>query len=1221
MSPDLSLPRSRAARLLLVLGFLAICGGAFLWQFASRTPARAAFRELAAASQRALHAAGPRTANAVLLDALQSTEHRLEEVSPLRSLLPAVQWLTTALLRAGNQQVAVGRAGWLFYQPELDHLLAPGFLEPEVLRRRRGAKDVEPDPRPALRGLADDLRARGIGLLVLPVPVKPAIHPERFAAGARPPLENPSYSALLQQLEAAGIQVFDPTPLLVDAARSAGEPQYLSRDTHWTPAAMERVATALGDRLTALGLPALSVSERWVRGERRTSGAGDLVELLELPRGQTDFPPETVTIHPVAAEDGSPWRPDPRADLLLLGDSFTNVYSQAGLGWGDGAGLAEQLSFHLGRAVDRLAVNAGGAAEARRRLLAALADDPQRLDGKRWLVYQFSARELSLGDWPVLPLPSAEAEDATVDAVPAPVLDSAPPAATPALEPGALPEGFAVWESNRTGDWRIWTSRLDGSGLRQLSSEERGRQHFCPHISPDGRLVAYLSRTDGKDSYPEPEVPGELRLLTTDGSAERTLTDAARTYSWGNRCAVWKSPSELIHLDGEGRTVLRDVVSGRTTPLTTAPRRELGYLVDSTLRHASSGEPSFAAYDAERRQVIARQPLPGCEPYFTGGGRWGFWSAGGGGPILRMRLADREVSMLLSRDDPRLPAGRRYVYFSMISHDGRLFAYGASAGEHDHFHADYDIFVAPLHPLRLELRGRPVRLTEHPATDRYPDVWAAPLALGLHAGEAPYTVRLGDSQSDAVGWSFGDGTRGDDGTHTYRRAGEYEVTAQAGARRLDGMVYVEPAAAPRVLSAVAEDGTGDVVVAFDEAVALERASVRRLAGQPLAWRPGGDERSLRVAGRERLAAGDRLLVSGVADRAQQPNPMPPATIVVEPPPWPSDRTDLAFAWQSAAESTPAFDLGARLVRAFTVEPRGRARFDRGRAMDLPGDSWFEAEPAAGENIAAAVRRGRALSLEVTLTPSLASTPALTPLLALGERPGERSLLLAQEGDQLVFWLLSGPREQAAPPLRLFALAAGRTEHVVVTYAPPSDLAVFRNGERVAQQAKLAGGFARWQPRPLTFGRAGSDGPAWRGTLEGIALWGRRLSAEEAARNFSLMRQHRSTRGAPPAAIAVLARLRACSRTPTLAEISPYRQALIVCAWTPQGEAPASLAKELRVAHWAILDRELQAIATLSPGAVERLRLEPFADHPELEPHVLADTLDTRAGALYYALER
>ena len=64
-----------------------------------------------------------------------------------------------------------------------------------------------------------------------------------------------------------------------------------------------------------------------------------------------------------------------------------------------------------------------------------------------------------------------------------------------------LGKGFLVWESNRSGRWRIWYRNLDGSGLRQLSPEEEGRDHFAPHISPDGTHMAYLSYPTPLNAY------------------------------------------------------------------------------------------------------------------------------------------------------------------------------------------------------------------------------------------------------------------------------------------------------------------------------------------------------------------------------------------------------------------------------------------------------------------------------------------------------------------------------------------------------------------------------------------------------------------------------------------------------------------------------------------------------------------------------------------------
>lgn len=163
---------------------------------------------------------------------------------------------------------------------------------------------------------------------------------------------------------------------------------------------LARVVVSGSDRLGD-GPPA-----GWIRRPTRVAGSGDIVTMLLLPPSQTLFPSEEITVSTVLAADGRAWRPDPSAEILLLGDSFTNVSSSANLGWGSAAGLAEQLSFFLDRPVDRIALNAGGAAASRRALLEAIRTDPDRLTTKRVVVYQFATRELTGGDWPILPLPT-----------------------------------------------------------------------------------------------------------------------------------------------------------------------------------------------------------------------------------------------------------------------------------------------------------------------------------------------------------------------------------------------------------------------------------------------------------------------------------------------------------------------------------------------------------------------------------------------------------------------------------------------------------------------------------------------------------------------------------------------------------------------------------------------------------------------------------------------
>jgi hypothetical protein len=356
--------------------------------------------------------------NRIVLEGLTAFENALEDDARIGRLLrPPAQLVLTGRLGAGNERVYVGRDGWLFYRPDVEYLTGPGFLDPATVARRVAARTEwtappQPDPRPAIIRFARQLAARGITLVVVPTPLKPMIHPDGLSRRVEPPsaaLQNSSYPAFLDDLRRGGVRVFDPAPELVRARRETGRPQYLASDTHWRPEAMAIVARALAAVIRRrVPMPALS-SPGYLIEPRDVSNTGDTAVMLDLPAGQRLYPPETVPLRRVLAPDGAAWRPSRQADVLLLGDSFTNIYSLASLGWGDSAGFAEQVSDALGRPVDRIVQNDAGAHATRLALRGMLAAGEDRLAGKRVVIYQFAVRELAVGDWRMIDVPEAPA--------------------------------------------------------------------------------------------------------------------------------------------------------------------------------------------------------------------------------------------------------------------------------------------------------------------------------------------------------------------------------------------------------------------------------------------------------------------------------------------------------------------------------------------------------------------------------------------------------------------------------------------------------------------------------------------------------------------------------------------------------------------------------------------------------------------------------------------
>ena len=331
------------------------------------------------------------------LKEIEAYEDVLEKEAVLTNwLLPSVQTILTQVFLIGNEQAYLGRDGWLFYRADVDSLMDT---------------DSERSTSTALAALTDfnrQLAARGISLIVVPIPVKPTVHPEKFSTRYRDtnvPIHNPDYAAFIEALVAEGVLVYDPSQLLFAATRQ--EAQYLKTDTHWKPETMERVAQHLAAFITDRIELSDNQSITYIKTSEDTSNIGDIAKMLKLPEDQVLFPSEHVTRHVVQTPSGELWQPDQASEILFLGDSFSNIYSLAGMGWGHSAGFVEHLSAALAQPLDKIVINAGGADATRRALVQEINTGKDRLTGKRVLIYQFATRELFSGDWKLLPLPQA----------------------------------------------------------------------------------------------------------------------------------------------------------------------------------------------------------------------------------------------------------------------------------------------------------------------------------------------------------------------------------------------------------------------------------------------------------------------------------------------------------------------------------------------------------------------------------------------------------------------------------------------------------------------------------------------------------------------------------------------------------------------------------------------------------------------------------------------
>ncbi len=295
---------------------------------------------------------------------------------------------------AGEGNALPGLDHWLFFQPDLRYLWSREFASDPV------------SPESAIAAFSSALARRGIRLVIVPVPGKPLIHPERFsrAASSLPePPQNPEWDRFRERLRSA---CGDAQPILVDPTgllweRKAEGPQYLRSDTHWQPDAMRAAAERVAQELRAhVPLPppeAIATPDRL-----SVTGIGDIARMLRLPDSSPWLSAENVAPRRISKLRGP-------APVLLLGDSFSNIYAQTALGWGAEGGFAAELSHALGLPVSTIARNNDGASATRQILADSLRRGEDPLVGVRVVVWEFAMRELVVGRWDLIDLPAPAA--------------------------------------------------------------------------------------------------------------------------------------------------------------------------------------------------------------------------------------------------------------------------------------------------------------------------------------------------------------------------------------------------------------------------------------------------------------------------------------------------------------------------------------------------------------------------------------------------------------------------------------------------------------------------------------------------------------------------------------------------------------------------------------------------------------------------------------------
>jgi Concanavalin A-like lectin/glucanases superfamily len=315
--------------------------------------------------------------------------------------------------------------------------------------------------------------------------------------------------------------------------------------------------------------------------------------------------------------------------------------------------------------------------------------------------------------------------------------------------------------------------------------------------------------------------------------------------------------------------------------------------------------------------------------------------------------------------------------------------------------------------------------------------------------------------------------------------------------------------------------------------------------------------------------------------------------------WPGTTTGLEFLWDNAAAQNVIARPGDETPRMCRVQPRGRARYNRYFDMDCTNGS-FVAEQF-GRELLDTCQKTNEFTIEAAITTGRADQSGPAPIIAFSSSPKSRNFILGQDHDSLILELnLKTAADAGKVTARLGKLTAGQLQHVVLTLSA-SKLNCYLDGKPIVLSAAARGDLSGWTEQPLVFGDEYSGGRHnWSGRLEGIAIFSRALTEEEAVRQFELFSARLDNR-TPPEQLRVRAKCLETSTIPNPHTIVPYRRALIINRYKVEKVLAGSLERpEILVAQWGILDKSVVPDAKIRAGQTAELTLEIFDEHPELK---------------------
>lgn len=251
---------------------------------------------------------------------LRAFENKIDDESAIvLALRPKYQLAVWNLFSDPGEKVVLGAAGncigkscgreeakpedkWLFYRQDVEFLVQPSPLDVRSAKLDNPVKAIE--------RFRDQLKAKGVELLVVITPGKPSIYTERLTGRDENDAGLQSHGKkILDSLTRAGFNTVDLyTPLLAAKSRDSVEGTlYLNDDTHWTPRGVELAADVIAKKVREM-VDAGSVKfrgkdeVRYIAADSIADRMGDVGEMSGLNKFGV-FKVQQVTGHVVMQQN------------------------------------------------------------------------------------------------------------------------------------------------------------------------------------------------------------------------------------------------------------------------------------------------------------------------------------------------------------------------------------------------------------------------------------------------------------------------------------------------------------------------------------------------------------------------------------------------------------------------------------------------------------------------------------------------------------------------------------------------------------------------------------------------------------------------------------------------------------------------------------------------------------------------------------------------------